>query len=199
MAVAGENDIRISAIVSVVLAVIAIVLACVGVGTPAWVVNYSDGPNNTQVSGYQSPFYACTSPTGNCTNYFYSGETLGYTHLRQASGLSIVGILFLAFGAVGTVLLAYGAPAYFSTIDDLRYRDFHLFLGPICLFIAAVIMLAAIAEGARVTYLNGYSTNLYQTAQVLSVFSLLLSAYASGVQSLIPHKGTYVTNAPIRA
>ena len=46
-------------------------------------------------------------------------------------------------------------------------------------------MLAALAEGSRTILYNGYSAKLYQAAHVISIFSLLSSAYASGKRTLL--------------
>ncbi len=59
-------------------------------------------------------------------------------------------------------------------------------IGPICLFIACLFMLAGMAEGAYVLYYNDYSANLYPTAHLLTIFSFLMSCIASGRLHTIP-------------
>jgi len=45
-------------------------------------------------------------------------------------------------------------------------------------------MLAALAEGSHSIMFNGYSANLYQTAHVIAIFSMMLIAYAAGKRTL---------------
>ena len=48
------------------------------------------------------------------------------------------------------------------------------------LFLAALFMVAALAEGSRVTLYNSYSANLVETGHLLTIFSMGLVAFASG-------------------
>ncbi|CAF1325153.1 unnamed protein product [Rotaria sp. Silwood1] len=177
------RDIKLPAYIAVVLSSIALILACIGVGTPSWQVTYSDAPTNTIPSGSTNFYYSCSASNATCTNSKYSTDS--YIHLRLASGLAIVGILFIFFGTVGTYMIAISPFDGSSNIKDIRYRDMNLGFGPLCLFIGTITMLAALAEGSKTILYNGYSANLYQTAHILAIFSLLTSAYASGRRSLL--------------
>ena len=46
-------------------------------------------------------------------------------------------------------------------------RHWMYLLGPVCLFIACLFMLAGMAQGAYVLYYNDYAANLYQTGHLL--------------------------------
>lgn len=178
----NPNDIKVPAYLSVLFGLIATILACIGIGTPSWQIVYSDAPNNTSPLTTSNLYYMCYSSNSSCINGVYTSES--YIHLRQASGLAIVGIIFLFFGTLGTYLVALRSSDTSSNGKDLRCHGFHILFGPSCLFIAAITMLAALAEGSRTIIYNGYSVNLYQTAHVLSIFSLLGSAHASGRRTL---------------
>ncbi len=181
--VVDPRDIKLPGYTAVVLSLIAIILACIAVGTPSWQILYSDAPNNTVALTTTSYYYMCYAINATCTNYGYSSES--YLHLRQASGLAIVGILFVAFGAIATYILVIHSFDDSSNIKDNRHRDLEIFSGPFLLFIGTITMLAALAEGSRSILYNGYSANLYQTAHVISIFALLASAYVSGRRTLM--------------
>ena len=183
------RDIKFPAYLSAFLSIIAIILACIGVGTPSWQIVYSDAPNNTLTTTTTNFYYMCYASNSTCTSSPYSRES--YIHLRQASGLAIVGILFLFFGTIGTCLIGLRSADDSLNIKGTRRHDLHIFLGPLCLFIGTITILAALAEGSKTIVYNGYSAKLYQTAHVVSIFALLSSAYASGRRSLLvknPHE-----------
>ncbi|CAF1346761.1 unnamed protein product, partial [Didymodactylos carnosus] len=124
------------AIIATIFGAIALVLACVGVGTPNWQVTYTDPPNNTNVGSTTNFFYTCIINI-NCLNNNQLNTTSDYyNRLRNSAGLSIVGILFLAFGTIMTLVMAL-TNFYYSHLS-----------GPILLFLAALFMMAALAEGA---------------------------------------------------
>ncbi|CAF1318400.1 unnamed protein product, partial [Rotaria sp. Silwood1] len=176
------RDIKLPAYIAVTICGIALILACIGIGTPRWQVTYTDAPNNTVVSTTTNFYYYCAATSTSCTNSKYSTDS--YIHLRQASGLGIVGILFVFFGTIGTYMVAIATVDDSLKIKDRYYWDIHLTVGPFFLFVGTITMLAALAEGSKTIYYNGYSANLYQTAHILVMFALLLSAYASGKRSL---------------
>ena len=190
--VVDPREVKLPGYIAVVLSLIAIILACIGIGTPAWQTTYSDAPNNTSPLTTTNYFYMCYAINASCTTYKYSSES--FLHLRQASGLSIVGILFLAFGTIATYVLAITSFDWSSNMKDTRHYDLQIILGPLCLLIGTIIMLAALAEGSRAILHNGYSANLYQTAHVISIFALLASAYASGRRTLMVDPST---NSPL--
>jgi len=175
------RDIKLPAYIAVVLSLIAIILACIGIGTPSWQIVYSNPPNNTSPSITTSFYYMCYAFNSSCISL---PSTESFIHSRQAAGLAIVGILFLMFGTVATYSIAIRSFDDSSNIKDYRHRDLQIVLGPLCLFIGTITMLAALSEGTRTIIYNGYSANLYQTAYIISIFALLGSAYASGRRSL---------------
>ena len=186
---AGSRDSisRILAFVSVGLGAIALLLACVGVGTPGWQTTYSTTGGSTQVTSYNNFFYGCTGLGSNMTCYNRNASFTGYglsgfyfsstfsaandtsARFQSAAGLSIVGIIFIAAGTIATLVMALLA----------LYTWFNL-IPPALLFLACLFMLAALAEGSRVLLYNDYAANLYQTAHLLTILSFGLSALAAG-------------------
>lgn len=173
-------------IVALVVGVIALILVSVGIGTPKWESTYaSNGAGSTVLTGTANFFYTCSFRNGtfnNCTDR--SSKLTGYPRyaasssslmrdyelrMQNAAGLSVVGILFLAFGLVATVLLMF-LPMY-AWIN---------LISPILIFVACLFMTAGMAEGARYLLFNDYSANLYQAGHVLSMLCLFLSAFAVG-------------------
>ena len=195
----SDRHIRASVIGAVVLASIGLLLLCVGVGTPAWHIDYLDATGAAvNVSWYTNFFYTCYNPNGTC----YSNQNLAssyngtpqpitytaqssvltpifgstdyYVRLRNAAGLSIVGLLFVAIGIVVTILLI---------IPSLRFVQFDGRLNLIGAFIFAVAALferAALSEGQRQMNFNGYSANLYQTGHALTIAAVPITAFIAG-------------------
>lgn len=173
-------------VISVVTGSIALLLACVGIGTPNWQSTNIDINGQIRTVSTANFFYACRSYANGtsmgCThrssnrdiNQYYPidarwNQTEWNRHLDSAAGLCIVGIIFLFFGTVGTLLMIC------TDWINLIY-----FIGPIGFFLASLFMLAGMAEGAYVFYYNDYSANLYQTAHLLAIFSFLISCIAAG-------------------
>ncbi|CAF4054123.1 unnamed protein product [Rotaria sp. Silwood2] len=174
------------AFIAVAFDVIALILACFGIGTPRWYSLYVlTGTGTYAKTNSAIFFYTCdvstSDVTNNCTNrdsslYGYPGYSSSYPwmtdynqRMQNAGSLCIVGILFLAFGTVATLIMA------------LRY--FHAWATPISpasFFLACLFMLAGKAESARYLTYNDYSANLYQTAHLLTMFSLGFTAFAAG-------------------
>lgn len=173
------------AYVAVFFGISALVLACVGIATPKWYTSYTSFPNLTYTeAGHANFFYACGSSSGqviNCVNRNgsltnYPGYSSSYTwmgdyfqRMQNAGALCIVGIIFLFFGTLATLIMAL---IYFQTWVNL--------LPPVLLFLACLFMLAGMAEGSRYFLYNDYSSQLYQTAHLLTMFAMLLSALAAG-------------------
>ena len=178
---------RILAFVSVGFGALALLLACVGIGTPAWQTGYTTTGGSLQATSYNNFFYACTGLGTNFTcynrnasftnyafqfTYFASGLSAANdtsTRFQNAAGLSIVGLLFIFFGTVATLIMAILA----------LYTWFNL-IPPALLFLACLFMLAGLAEGSRVLIYNDYAANLYQTAHLLTILSFGLSSLAAG-------------------
>jgi hypothetical protein len=174
------------AFITVAFGVVALVLTCVGIGTPKWYTVYSlVGTGVYYQSSTANFFYTCTFSTNgstlNCTNrdgslYAYPGYSTSYPwatdyyqRMQNAGGLCIVGILFLFLGTVATLVMAL---VYLQTWLNL--------IPPALLFLACLFMLAGMAEGSRYLIYNDYSANLYQTGHLLTMFTLFLSALAAG-------------------
>jgi hypothetical protein len=172
--------------ISTLFSVIAIALACVGIATPNWQVDRVLVDRETHIISTANFFYAChfaindsliqcgyRSTDRNIQQYYPIDARWNQTewnrHLDGAAGLCIVGIIFIGLGAVGTVLMFLGA----------RFALICL-IGPILLFLACLFMLVGMADGAYVLYYNDYSANLYQTAHLLTIFSLFISCIAAG-------------------
>ena len=89
--------------------------------------------------------------------------------IQNAAALCIVGIVFLFFGTVATLIMALDYLPVWVNI-----------LPPTLLFLACLFMLAGMAEGARYLIYNDYSANLYQAGHLLAMLALFLSAFAGG-------------------
>ncbi|CAF4267406.1 unnamed protein product [Rotaria sp. Silwood2] len=156
------------AFIAVAFGVIALILACVGIGTPRWYSLYVlTGTGTYAKTNSAIFFYTCDGYPGYSSSYPWMTDY--NQHMQNAGSLCIVGILFLAFGTVATLIMA------------LRY--FHAWATPIppaSFFLACLFMLAGKAEGARYLTYNDYSANLYQTAHLLTMFSLGFTAFAAG-------------------
>lgn len=177
---------RILGGISVAFGAIALALACIGIGTPNWYVGYSI--DNSSGNSYQSSsanfFYSCDYFFGGSTNkcvgreggiHFYptfAGVPWYYEYsnrIRDAGALCIVGIAFLAMGIVLTlVIIVVFVPIWLY------------FTPPVAMFLACLFMVVGMAEGARFFIYNGYSVILFETALVLTIFSLLFSAFTAG-------------------
>ncbi|CAF1142580.1 unnamed protein product [Adineta steineri] len=178
--------------ISVIFGGIALVLACVGIGTPNWQSTKVTVNEQTYTVRTANFFYACqfylNDSTTNCIqrssnrniNQYYpidarGNQTEWNQHLDSAAGLSIVGIIFIFLGTVTTLVMLPGTWAVWIYL-----------IGPICFFLACLFMLAGMAEGAYVLYYNDYAANLYQTAHLITIFSFLMSSITAGRLYTIP-------------
>ena len=173
--------------ISVISGAAALTLACVSIGTSNWQTtstNTTDG--QMYISNTANFFYACrfdaVGDVISCNQRSSNGDLLEYymitargnqselnLHLNVAAGLSVLGIIFVFFGTIATLLMFNG--------DRVPW----IFLvAPSFLFLACLFMLTGLAEGARMLLYNGYSANLYETAHVLTIFSFLISAIVGG-------------------
>ena len=171
---------------SVFFGVVALILACVGIGTPNWQVTNAVVDQQTFTVATANFFYACrlypNNTLINCTsrssdrniqNYYPIdarwNQTEWNSHLDNAAGLCVTGIVCIFLGTVATILMLIGRRLVLIAL-----------FGPILLFLACLFMLAGMAEGAYVLYYNDYSANLYQTGHLLVILSFLISCIASG-------------------
>jgi hypothetical protein len=183
--------------ISVIFGGIALVLACVGIGTPNWQSAQVIIDGQTYTISTANFFYACRSyangtfascgyrSTDRDIDQYYPidarwNQTEWNQHLDNAAGLCIVGIVFIFLGTIATLLMIAG-----------DWVTWIYLIGPICLFLACLFMLAGMAEGAYVLYYNDYSANLYQTAHLLTIFSFLISSITAGRLYTIPEMGDF--------
>ena len=182
---APDNKSRIIAFIAVGFGSIALLLACVGIGTPRWYSTYELNNNATYVKTNSANFfYTCSvnqnGTTNNCTNrdgtlFLYPGYIAGtymtdyYQRMQNAGSLCIVGILFLFFGTLATLMMAL-----------LYFKEWVTLIPPALLFLACLFMLAGKAEGSRYLLYNDYSSSLFHTGHLLTMFTLFLSAFAAG-------------------
>jgi hypothetical protein len=185
-------DVKLPCLILIVISIVAggisLVLACVGIATPNWQITEATATNGrTYTNSTANFFYACLlNSTGDVigcdlrsknTNLqqYYSISAAGNQsdwnhHLNTAAGFSIIGIIFIFFGTLATILMLIG--------QSLPW--IHL-VAPSMLFVACLFMLAGLAEGARVLLFNGYAAHLYETAHLLTIFSFLITALVGGL------------------
>lgn len=174
------------AFAAVAFGTIALILTCVGIGTPSWQTTYVPLTSTSYYAAARTNFfYSCTFNTSgalnNCTNrdstlYAYPGYsstnawmTDYNSRMQNAGALCIVGIIFLFLGTIATLIMALDyLPVWVNIVP------------PALLFLACLFMLAGMAEGSRYLIYNDYSANLYQTGHLLTMFTLFLSAFGAG-------------------
>ena len=173
------------AFAAVAFGAIALILACVGLGTPKWNVGYNTANGNVYEQYNANFFYVCSyNSDGSLNNCVSRSAGLasypGYSpsvswvsdygqRMQNAAALCIVGIVFIFLATVATLVMAL---IYFPTWANL--------IPPALFFLACLFMLIGMAEGSRYLPYNGYSANLYQAAHVVTMFALFLSALAAG-------------------
>ncbi len=164
---------------------LALLLVCVGVGTPKWESAYVNTGGGTYALSRTANFFytcsftngsftSCTSRTQNLTDYPRYSSTYPWMtdyniRMQNAAGLCIFAILVLASGIIMTIIMAF---VPLSTGMNL--------LASTLLFFACLFMLAGMAEGARYLLYNDYSVNLYQAGHLFTMLALFLSALAAG-------------------
>ncbi|UJR32756.1 hypothetical protein I4U23_020215 [Adineta vaga] len=153
--------------ISVIFGAIALVLSCVGIGTPHWQTTQVTINGQTRSFGRNINQYYPIDAAGNQTEW--------NKHLDSAAGLCIVGIIFILFGTITTLLMI---PSDWAVWIYL--------VGPICYFLACLFMLGGMSEGAYVLYYNDYAANLYQTGHLLTIFSFVMSCLAAGHLYTLP-------------
>jgi hypothetical protein len=177
---------QIIAFVAVAFGVVALVLSCIGIATPNWYEGYTATANGYYTTSTANFWYSCiySALDGSYTSCTNRNNTLSgypvlegaggweydyYQRMQNAGALCIVGILFLFFGTLGTLImgLVY-LPAWPNVVP------------PALLFIASLFMVAGLSEGSRFLTYRGYAANLYQSGQVITSFTLLLSTLAAG-------------------
>jgi hypothetical protein len=157
---------RILIIIASFFAIAALTLAIVGLVTPSWYYYQASNGNTT----YYNFFTYCT---GNAINGSSCIDMPRQTSLglgtQHAAALLVVGICLLGCGTFVTLAM-----------NILQLTGILVFIAPILLFLAALFMVAAFAEGSRVMIYNSYSAILVQSAHVVTIFSMGIIAFASG-------------------
>ncbi|CAF1188607.1 unnamed protein product [Rotaria sp. Silwood1] len=147
--------------------IIALVLSIVGTATYSWY--YNQDSNGQTV--YYNFFTQCTgnllNGSSNCFN-MQRNTVLGLG-TQHAAGLLVVALCLLGLGML--IVLA---------MNFIQLTGLLAFIPSIILFLAALFMVAALAEGSRVTTYNNYSANLVETGHLLTILSMGLIAFASG-------------------
>ena len=147
--------------------VAALTLSIVGTATYSW---YYDQDSNGNTLSYNF-FTECTGSllngTSNCID-MQRNTALGLG-TQHAAGLLVVALCLLGLGMFITLAM-----------NCIRLTGILAFIAPILLFLAALFMVAALAEGSRVTTYNSYSANLVETGHLLTIFSMGLVAFVSG-------------------
>ena len=158
---------RLLILIGGLIAVVALVLAIVGTATYSWYYT-QDGNGNTRSYNL---FTLCTGNLLNSTstcNDISRSTTFGLG-TQQAAGLLVVALCFLGLGMLVSLAMNF-----------IQLTGFLAFISPIILFLAALFMLGALAQGSRVTLYNSYSANLVETGHLLTIFSMGCMAFASG-------------------
>jgi hypothetical protein len=145
----------------------ALTLSIVGTATYSWYYS-QDSSGNTISYNF---FTLCT---GNLLN---GSSTC--SDMQRNTGL---GIGTQNAGALLVVALCLLGLAMLITLamNFIQLTGLLAFIAPILLFLAALFMVAALAQGSRVTTYNSYSANLVETGHLLTIFSMGLIAFASG-------------------
>lgn len=147
--------------------IVALTLTIVGTATYSWFYTQ----DTTGTTFYYNFFTYCRgnvlNESANCYDMPRNTELgLGAQH---AAGLLVVGICLLGLGMLITV-----------SMNCIQLPGLLAFIAPILLFLASLFILAALAEGSRVTTYNSYSANLVETGHLLTIFSMGLVGFAGG-------------------
>lgn len=147
--------------------IVALTLSIVGTATSSWYFT-QDSSGNTRSYNF---FTLCT---GNLLNSSSTCNDMPRSTLlgigtQEAAGLLVVALCFLGLGTLISVAMNF-----------IQLTGFLAFIAPIILFLAALFMLAALAQGSRVTLYNSYSANLVETGHLLTIFAMGFMAFASG-------------------
>jgi len=158
---------RVLILTASLFTIAAFTLSVVGTATYSW---YYD-QDSTGATLYYNFFTFCTgqilNSSSNCYDMPRNIELGAVT--QEAAGLLVVALCLLGLGMLITI-----------SMNCIQLTGILAFIAPIVLFLAALFMVGAFAEGARVTIYNSYSANLTQTGHLLTIFSMGLVAFASG-------------------
>ncbi|CAF1493150.1 unnamed protein product [Adineta steineri] len=168
---------RILILVASFFTIIALTLVIIGTATHSWFYDQ----DSTGVTLSYNFFTQCTgnllNGTSNCIDMQRNTQLgLGTQH---AAGLLVTGICLLGIGTLITI-----------TMNCVHLSGSLSFIPSILLFLAALFIVAAFAEGSRVTTYNSYSANLVQTGHLLTIFSMGIIGFASG-RSHVQYHGEF--------
>lgn len=184
-------------IAAVLIGAVALILACVGIGTPNWQVDYKNTTSGElHIVRTANFFYACRlnlageivacgerSSNSNIALYYSinatGNETVWNWHLNTAAGLSIIGIIQTFFAIIATMFMLFGDRAEWIYI-----------VAPCFHFLACLFLLGGIAEGSRVLLSNGLSAHLFESAHGLTMFCFLICCIAAGRLFHIPSQSS---------
>ena len=145
----------------------ALTLSIVGTATYSWFYDQ----DSTGATYFYNLFTLCQGQVLNQSSNCYDmprNTALGIG-TQHAAGLLVVALCLLGLGMFITL-----------SMNFIQLTGLLAFIAPILLFLAALFMLGALAEGSRVTTYNSYSANLVETGHLLTIFSMGLVAFASG-------------------
>ncbi|CAF0744346.1 unnamed protein product [Adineta ricciae] len=147
--------------------VAALTLSIAGTATQFWFYDQSADGSTLHYNFFTQCVGNLLNGTSNCIDMQRSTALgLGTQH---AAGLLITALCLLGLGMIITLIMNF-----------IRFSGIIGFVAPILLFLAALFMVAAFAEGSRVTTYNAYSANLTQTGHLLTILSTGLVAFISG-------------------
>lgn len=145
----------------------ALTLSIVGTATYSWFYNQ----DSTGATLFYNFFVICRGQVLNGSSSCF--DMPRYTALgigtQHAAGLLVVALCLLGLGMIITL-----------SMNCLELKGVLSFLAPTLLFLAALFMVAALAEGSRVTTYNSYSANLVETGHLLTILSMGLAGFATG-------------------
>jgi hypothetical protein len=158
---------RVLVVTAGLFTIAALTLSIVGTATYYWY--YSQ--DSTGATYYYNFFTLCQGQLLNQSSSCYDmpRNTLLGLGTQHAAGLIVVALCLLGLGMF--IILS---------MNFLQLTGILSFIPPILLFLAALFMVGALAEGSRVTTYNSYSANLVETGHLLTIFSMGLVAFASG-------------------
>ena len=158
---------RLAILIAGLFTIVALTLSIVGTATTSWYYD-QDSLGNTQ------SYNLFTYCTGNllesssiCVDM--SRETSLGLGTQNAAGLLVVALCLLGSAMIITLLM-----------NCVLLTGILSFIAPTLLFLASLFILAALAEGSRVTKYNSYSAHLVQTGHLLTILCMGLTGFAAG-------------------
>jgi hypothetical protein len=145
----------------------ALTLSIVGTATYYWYYDQDSDGNTLHYNFFTECVGNVLNGTSNCFD-MQRNTKLG-SGTQHAAGLLVTAVCLLGLGMLITLAM-----------NCIRLSGILSFIAPILLFLAALFMVAALAEGSRVTTYNSYSANLVETGHLLTIVSMGIIAFVSG-------------------